>query len=150
MGGSAFSSTLRQSAFPRLPPVVYANLKAHLLPKLQNLYTFVSVPYEAPEKIDYGDLDFVVAGPKSKRPPMESTTDSVNVPHEIVQEAIGARYAIPMEGNRTSNFAVVVAQGEWNQLGHGQEETKCRHGAEAGEIYYQVSMHRLMWCILQV
>lgn len=139
MGGSAFSSTLQQSAFPRLPPAVYANLKARLLPKLQNLYSFVVVPYEAPEKTDYGDLDFVVAGPKSKRPSTGSTTDSVNVPHEIVQEAIGARYTIPMEGNRTSNFAVAVAQREWNQLGHGQEETKCRHEAEAGEIYYQVS-----------
>jgi hypothetical protein len=136
MGGSAFSSKFNQSAFPRLPPVVYEALKARLLPNLQYLYSFVAVPAEAPEKGDYGDLDFVVAGPKHNE--MVPANTLVNVPHERVQAAIDAQYVNPMEGNRTSNFAVPVSQGEWGLLGHAQEENNCRQAAEAGVIFYQV------------
>ncbi|KAF9464180.1 hypothetical protein BDZ94DRAFT_1257197 [Collybia nuda] len=141
MGGSAFSSKLLQSAFPRLPPVVYTDLKMRLFPKLQNLYSFVAVPHEAPEKGDYGDLDFVVAGPKRSGPSTKNTTDSINVPHELLEEVIGACYVNPMEGNRTSNFAIAVEQGEWAQIGHEKEETQYREQAEAGRIYYQVDVN---------
>jgi hypothetical protein len=141
MGGSAFSAELEATSFPRLPPPVYAALKAHLLPKIQSLYSFVAVPIEAPEKLDFGDLDFVVACPKiydAAETTRNGTTAPPNVAHEIVQEVIGARFSNCMEGNRTSNFAIPVVQGEWGPLGHAQDEEARRRDAKKGEIFYQV------------
>jgi hypothetical protein len=148
MGGNAFGSTLNPSSFPRLPPAVYAALKSRLLPKIQELYSFVAVPIEAPEKPDHGDLDFVVSCPKVE---FNGTTDTVlvNLPHDIVQQKIGARFVNPTDGNRTSNFAIPIAVGEWASLGHQMEEEENRRDAgeeenrrDAGadEIFYQVSL----------
>jgi hypothetical protein len=136
MGGNAFGTVLQGSSFPRLPPAIYTALKLRLLPRIQSLYTFVAIPMEAPEKPDHGDLDFVVACPKSDIIPGHDVL--INVPHKIVQETIGARFLNPAEGNRTSNFAVPVAQGEWGPLGHLLEEEAKRNEAEGGEIFYQV------------
>lgn len=137
MGGNAFGSILKASSFPRLPPAVYAALKSRLLPKIQELYSFVAVPIEAPEKPDYGDLDFVVTGQKVQ---FDGTSDRVlvNIPHEIVQQTIGARFVNPVDGNRTSNFAIPVVVGEWALLGHQMDEEEKRRDAEADEIFYQV------------
>lgn len=132
MGGNAFKSILSESAFPRLTPAVYRVLKARLLSSLQTLYSHVAVPAEAPEKSDYGDLDFVVAYPNT------NTNSLVNVRPEVVQKAIGASHMLPMEGNRTSNFAVPVGQGEWAALGHSQDEEVARRDAQDGQIFYQV------------
>jgi hypothetical protein len=142
MGGNAFGAVLKASSFPRLPPAVYAALKSRLLPKIQSLYSFVAVPIEAPEKPDYGDLDFVVACPKFEIIPSNGVL--INHTHEVVQETIGARFLNPMDGNRTSNFAVPVAQGEWGQLGHRLDETAKRSDAEAGEIFYQVRVRMVV------
>jgi len=118
-------------------------LKTRLLPKLQSLYSFVAVPVEAPEKPDFGDLDFVVACPKADRGG-RTTQDAAtppNAPHDVVQSVIGARFSNCMEGNRTSNFAVPVAEREWDPLGHAQDEEQRRGEAEGGEIFYQVDIN---------
>ncbi len=130
MGGSAFSASLPAVAFPRIPPTVYAALKARLFPKLLELYTYVGVPTEAPDKNDHGDLDFLVAIPKAPY------TD--RVPHDLVKDAIGAEHLIPMDGNRTSNYAILVQLGEWESFGHGGDEHQRRISAEIQQIYYQV------------
>jgi hypothetical protein len=136
MGGNAFGAVLEASSFPRLPPAVYAALKSRLLPKIQSLYSFVAVPAEAPEKPDFGDLDFVVACPKVGIIPGNEVL--INLPHEVVQQTIGARFVNPMDGNRTSNFAVPVAQYEWDPLGHLLDEEEKRRDAQSREIFYQV------------
>lgn len=136
MGGNAFAAVLKGSSFPRLPPAIYAALKLRLLPQIQSLYTFVAVPIETPEKPDYGDLDSVVACPN-----LDTITGNdllINVPHDIVQETIGARFLSPADGNRTSNFAVPVVHGEWRPLGHRLDEEAKRSEADGGEIFYQV------------
>jgi hypothetical protein len=135
MGGSAFSAIMEASSFPRLRPAVYAALKLRLLPRIQSLYSFVAVPIEAPEKLDYGDLDFVVACPKVDVIP----GNDVSI-HEVVQQAIDARFVnpSPKDGNGTSNFAVPVAHGEWGPLGHLLEEEEKRRNAQSAEIFYQV------------
>lgn len=125
MGGNAFQQLLPDAAFPRIPPAVYQSLKARLLPRLLPLYRHVAVPVEAPEKKDHGDLDFVVEG------------QSEGVSHTDVRAALGATVSIPMEGNRTSHFAVPIARGEWRDLGHAQEQEK--YGDE--EMYYQIDVH---------
>ncbi|KAJ6544808.1 hypothetical protein DFH09DRAFT_990326 [Mycena vulgaris] len=118
MGGSAFSATLPASALPRIPPVVYSAVKARLTPRLQTLYAIVSTPYEAPEKEDHGDLDFLVCEPLK----------GVEVPHEEVQAVLNAKHVVPMPGNRTSSYALPVEKGEWAE-------------AENQEMYYQVDVH---------
>jgi hypothetical protein len=139
MGGNAFGTILEASSFPRLPPAVYAALKSRLLPKMQSLYSFVAIPIEAPEKSDYGDLDFVVACPKIELIP---SPEVINVPPQVVQQTIDARFSNPMDGNRTSNFAVPIAQGEWSPLGHRQDEIDKRRDAAGGEILYQVRVRK--------
>jgi len=136
MGGSAFSASLPSAGFPRLPPAVYNVLKANLLIKLQELYTHVGVPVEAPEKADHGDLDFLVAVPIA--------TGTDYVPHERIVEAIGAKHVVPMAGNRTSNFAVPVQPQEWQDVGHGAEEDERRKLAEGHETFYQVHNYSRM------
>ena len=128
MGGSAFSASRPSSVFPRIPPAVYAALKARLFPKLLELYTYVGVPTEAPEKNDHGDLDFLVAIPTAP------FTDYV--PHDHVKDAIGAEHLIPMDGNRTSHYAIPVQPGEWEC--HGGDEHQQHMLVDGQEIYYQV------------
>ncbi|KAF8073591.1 hypothetical protein FPV67DRAFT_1376021, partial [Lyophyllum atratum] len=141
MGGSAFATILNPNSFPRMPPTVYAAVKNRLFPQLENLYQHVAVPFEAPEKTSYGDVDFVVAGPKIgiDSAGAEVVGAPVNVAHALVQEAIGARYTNPQEGNRTSNFAVPIAKGGWGLLNHGREEDEARRAVSGGDIFYQES-----------
>ncbi|KAJ7352606.1 hypothetical protein DFH08DRAFT_740684 [Mycena albidolilacea] len=135
MGGSAFSATLPASAFPRIPPVVYRAVKDRLTPRLLAIYSIVSTPYEAPEKNDHGDLDFLVCEPLTGE----------EVPHEKVQALFDAKYVVPMPGNRTSSYAVPIDDGEWAKLGHAAEEEKVRRQAKEtdnqGDIFYQVDVH---------
>ncbi|KAJ3895454.1 hypothetical protein GG344DRAFT_38886 [Lentinula edodes] len=135
MGGSAFNFLLA-SSFPRLPPPVYHALKARLTPVLQQFYVHVAVPAEAPEKTDHGDLDFVVFCPRNLSAP-----HSVNVPHELIKAALGATHCILEEGNRTSNFAIVVDRGTWGHLGCTEQEEKSRQSAGEHDIYCQVDVH---------
>ncbi|KAG6909300.1 hypothetical protein DXG01_001244 [Tephrocybe rancida] len=134
MGGSAFAALLSASAFPRMPPAVYNALKARLHPIVETLYEHAAVPSEAPEKTSYGDVDFIASRPKIK-----ATSDQANAPHDVVQKALGALQANTMEGNRTSNFAIPIAFGEWNAFGHAAEEAEARRLADNGEIFYQES-----------
>ncbi|EDR13361.1 uncharacterized protein LACBIDRAFT_309137 [Laccaria bicolor S238N-H82] len=136
MGGNAFNAVLAANAFPRIPPKVYRALKARLFPALVNLYSWVGVPMEAPEKANYGDLDFLVACPKAS-----TSNEAVDIPHQTIQSVIGATFVNPMEGNRTSNYAVPVELGEWGSHGHAQEEEDSRRLADDGKIFYQVDVH---------
>ncbi|KAF6755919.1 hypothetical protein DFP72DRAFT_1118832 [Ephemerocybe angulata] len=148
MGGSAFQSLLGKEAFPRIPPAVYAALKSRMLSRVSELYSFVTVPVEAPEKRDYGDLDLLVAGPKPRAgthgTDLEGDGDARNVvtiSHAVVQEALGAKHAMPMDGFRTSNYAVPVQQGEWKKFGCSLEEEASRSVSPNSEIFYQVDIH---------
>ncbi|KAJ7170574.1 hypothetical protein C8R43DRAFT_979893 [Mycena crocata] len=135
MGGSAFSAVLTASALPRMPPAVYRAVKARLAPRLESLYAVVSTPYEAPEKDDHGDLDFLVCEPR---------TTEIEVPYETVQAVLNAKHVVPMPGNRTSSYAVPVEIGEWGAFGHASDETTRREVAKTDdqhELYYQVDVH---------
>lgn len=97
MGGKAFHQDLPPESLPRLSPLAYNTLKSHLLPRIDALYALVGVPAEAPEKADYGDLDFVVANPHG------------DVTHEQIKEALGA--VLVKESEVTSNYAVPLDDG---------------------------------------
>ncbi|KAJ7637607.1 hypothetical protein DFH06DRAFT_1002532 [Mycena polygramma] len=136
MGGSAFGASLPASALPRIPPLVYRAVKARLTPRLQTLYSIVSTPFEAPEKTDHGDLDFLVCEPLNCAP---------EVPHEEVQNLLKAKYVVPFPGNRTSSYAVPIEIGEWAPMGHGSDEEAVRRlrkeEDQQEETYYQVDVH---------
>ncbi|KJA21192.1 hypothetical protein HYPSUDRAFT_88200 [Hypholoma sublateritium FD-334 SS-4] len=133
MGGNAFGTILPAAAFPRIPPSIYRALKQDMLAKMSEFYNRVGVPREAPEKVDYGDLDLLVTDPKS--------VYGSFVPHEVIKQGIGAKYVNPMKGNRTSNYAVPIYHGQWTALPHGAEEQENRSVTEDGEIYYQIDVH---------
>lgn len=151
MGGSAFK-LLPGDSFPRLPPLVYRALKERLTQTIASLYLHVTTPTEAPEKLDHGDLDFIVCTPKES----ESSSHSLNAPHDRVKAALGASHCILEDGNRTSNFAILVDRGSWAALGCSQEETYSRQIADDKDIFYQVRsvpqgiLHRLIGAFLQV
>jgi hypothetical protein len=133
MGGSAFHALLGKEAFPRVPPGLYSTFKARLLPKVCELYSFVAIPVEAPEKADYGDLDFLVAGPK---PCVETGVERVAIPHGMVQTVLGAKHVIPMDGNRTSNYAVPISGDECKAFLNLVEDDPCR--TSNSEVFFQV------------
>lgn len=91
MGGHAFTADHPDAYFPRMPIFVYSELKAKLHKALGGLFEHVATPAEAPEKADYGDIDFIVCSP-------------ADVAHEQIHDALKATWSIPKKG--TSNFAL--------------------------------------------
>ncbi|TFK52576.1 hypothetical protein OE88DRAFT_1734547 [Heliocybe sulcata] len=63
-------------------------------PTANGPYRIVEVPPEDPEKLDHGDLDFLVVFPRD------------GLMHGDIKHALDATESVPMEGNRTSHFAV--------------------------------------------
>ncbi|KAK7530438.1 hypothetical protein JOL62DRAFT_587573 [Phyllosticta paracitricarpa] len=61
MGGSTFAPSLH---CPRMPRPQYLAVKRHFTSRLEQLFHHVAVSTEAPEKCDYGDVDFLVCRPK--------------------------------------------------------------------------------------
>lgn len=92
MGGNAFKATLPDASFPRMRPALYNELKQRVTASLQTVYTSVAVPHEAPGKLDFGDIDFVVCHPR----------DGLNP--EMLRVALGAQHIIAI-GN-VSNLAI--------------------------------------------
>lgn len=136
MGGKAFKAILAPSSVPRLPPAVYKAVKDRFLPSIETLYHYVSVPPEDPEKSTHGDIDYIVACPKNS-----ADTGSINVHHSFVRQALGALHVIPMQGNRTSNFAVKIESEEWAAQDRLKEENEARRLADAEDIFYQIDVN---------
>lgn len=67
--------------------------------------------------LDHGDIDFVVYGPRE------------GLTLDEVQDALGARHSIQLEGNRMSNFAVpanTLDQGASNSAYHQIDINICK------------------------
>jgi hypothetical protein len=77
MGGHAF----HHLHCPRIPPDVYAAVKAQTTATLQTIFSHVMVPTEMPEKEDYGDIDFLVSDPLHS--PTSTTTDNFDWPGTV-------------------------------------------------------------------
>ena len=92
MGGKAFH--LDEGDFPRIPTAAYIVLRERYASILKILYKYVDTPKEAPEKSDYGDVDFLVCEPL--------VDDAISK----VVSAIGACHANLAKEHATSNFAV--------------------------------------------
>lgn len=58
MGGHAF-----RLFTPRISQELYLQTRSHVTEALKTLFAHVCVPHEMPSKTDFGDVDFLVAGP---------------------------------------------------------------------------------------
>ncbi|KAI7089481.1 hypothetical protein KC363_g6234 [Hortaea werneckii] len=104
MGGSAFALASAEGRLrlqtPRMTPEVYHNLKVICTNRLRSCLpdcTEVATLTEAPEKSDYGDVDFIISYPKESESPTPDWSDLAN--------AIGAAGFI-WHGPKTASFAV--------------------------------------------
>lgn len=137
MGGNAFSECLPTAVFPRMSPAFYNSLKARIVPRLEALYHLVTVPPEAPGKLDYGDLDLVVCQPKEVK---ENTPLSECVTFAEIEQALGSVHSIPLPGDRTSNFAVPIQQ---DQVQHfdADREAVGEGKLDLAQLYIQIDLH---------
>ncbi|KAI0648125.1 hypothetical protein C8Q79DRAFT_1008476 [Trametes meyenii] len=129
MGGNAFRTVVPDAVFPRMPPAVYTALKSVLLPTLASLYEHVVVPRETPEKADHGDLDFVVTGPRE------------GLTHEEVKTSLRASHSVPMDGPRTSNFAIPL--GAFEDVARAWENSPAEEysATEGAAVFFQVDVN---------
>ncbi|KAI1789588.1 hypothetical protein LXA43DRAFT_892529 [Ganoderma leucocontextum] len=134
MGGNAFKNLLPHATFPRMHPTVYCALKARFLPILQSFYAHATVSPEAPGKVDYGDLDIIVTDPRD------------GLTHEQIKAALRATCSVPMEGNRTSNFAIPadafedVAEAHRKAAASSTEHVTDGDATDAG-LFFQVDVN---------
>ncbi|KAB8360864.1 hypothetical protein FH972_024598 [Carpinus fangiana] len=64
MGGHVFEAGAAGLDVPRMSPSIYFALKSYFLTVLKKHYGQVVVPAEAPEKLSYGDIDFLATEPE--------------------------------------------------------------------------------------
>jgi hypothetical protein len=68
MGGKTFADV----QVPRMLPAVYRQLSKEFQSKLETAFHRVTIPRDAPDKADYGDIDYLVEGVKA---PVSSSDD---------------------------------------------------------------------------
>ncbi|KAL7902709.1 hypothetical protein HDV63DRAFT_385050 [Trichoderma sp. SZMC 28014] len=94
MGGLAFASGEDALCTPRMPREVYEATKARCQEILRGLYHLVESPLDGPAKVDFGDIDILLACPTP-----EASTGLYAV--DIISKALGADRTL-VEGGRES------------------------------------------------
>jgi hypothetical protein len=89
MGGQAFGTSI---LVPRMSPELYRKVAKDVGDKLGTLFSRVTIPREAPGKLDFGDIDFLVDG----------TLPSVNkINWILVKTLLGAELYVPRGGSHS-------------------------------------------------
>ena len=65
MGGHAFSAGKNPLFTPRMPKEVYNKVREQCAATLRQSYQYVASPIDGPNKVDFGDVDIMVAQPKN-------------------------------------------------------------------------------------
>ncbi|KAK3187283.1 hypothetical protein K4F52_003914 [Lecanicillium sp. MT-2017a] len=105
MGGLAFSSGPNPLQTPRMSPEIYASTKKHCIALLQQHYTHVASPVEAPAKQDHGDIDILACEPKPDSKLI--TSPSPRAQAQAIAELLGAvRSIIPSGAEVAANLAI--------------------------------------------
>ena len=110
MGGGAFAHAIAQDVptlnTPRMSPEEYARMKAHCLSYLSGYFPGCKVAalIEAPEKTDYGDIDFIIA----TDPQVDFTllADFIGAEGLIFRSAQKCCFGMPKDGSRPSSTVV--------------------------------------------
>ena len=95
MGGNAFAG--QHLSTPRMPPEVYFQVKEQTLAILRQHYKYAGVPIERPAKVNHGDIDVLVAEPRSGR---ALTAEQFGL-------ALNAQYHFTPKGSPTTHFALL-------------------------------------------
>ncbi|CAG8982786.1 hypothetical protein HYALB_00001067 [Hymenoscyphus albidus] len=116
MGGSAFLTHNPPLPTPRMPLEIYQKILSQTLTLLQEHYSQCASPIEGPGKKDFGDVDILVASPKSPEydvfPSSSRDTKRTEIQspmREVAQNLsilLGAEAFIVEKGNPTINFAI--------------------------------------------
>ncbi|KAJ4358991.1 hypothetical protein N0V95_002607 [Ascochyta clinopodiicola] len=88
MGGHAFK-TLH---CPRIPAEVYAKVKTITTHALETVFSNVTVPFEIPDKSDFGDIDFLVSAPFGDCSTLSLTTFPFPTVIEAIKHALGTSH----------------------------------------------------------
>lgn len=139
MGGKAFAAGHVGLLTPRMPPHIYSKVMCHCCDILRQYFKHVATPIEAPQKIDYGDVDFLVAQPYS--PEISKNQGMTRTTAEILAKAFEAERFISVSGNPTMSFAVrwpvSDSAADLNQVVPGAVGANIEHA----NIFTQVDVH---------
>lgn len=75
MGGKVFASHSTSITTPRIPSVVYEQVLDSTKKRLRKYFTHVGSAIEGPGKLDFGDVDVLVACPRDETVDKRFTTD---------------------------------------------------------------------------
>lgn len=73
MGGNAFA----EHSTPRLPTALYNRLLSRTIELLRPLYARIGSPVPGPGKLDHGDIDITVSGPKDDENPSRENVSTI-------------------------------------------------------------------------
>ncbi|KAJ4332637.1 hypothetical protein N0V95_009618 [Ascochyta clinopodiicola] len=100
MGGKVFELVKMPNGgppeLPRMSPDLYKRMIAECQPRLEALFRNVVVPRDAPGKVDYGDVDFLVEGILPTTP--------VEFVWETTKTSLGAELHVPR--NQSQSFGI--------------------------------------------
>ncbi|KAI6901768.1 hypothetical protein KC318_g8053 [Hortaea werneckii] len=109
MGGSAFALASAEGhprlQTPRMTPEVYHGLKVIYTNRLRSCFTDctkIATLTEAPEKSDYGDIDFIISFPKkpaSSAPNWSALANGIGAAGFIWHGPKTASFAVPQDGS---------------------------------------------------
>ena len=128
MGGHAFGTLLGlQAVFPRMHAEVYRRLRTYVVSRLTGSFSNVKVAREDPTKVDFGDLDVVVA---TESYIGEST--SVNFKNHM-QELLRAERAVS-NGSHFVSYAIAAATLDFHMPKDGVNESASTNQLNAAPL----------------
>lgn len=130
MGGSAFTSRGKPLFTPRMPKPVYERVKAQCHSILRDLYWCVASPIDGPGKKDFGDVDVLVAWPKTQN-------ESMREQLEKIAEVLGATDAIVQGKDCSSNLAIPWAS-TVPDAGHATDDAVSEDSSQEKHIQVDV------------
>ena len=107
MGGLAFSSGVQALHTPRLPALVYHQMRDKFHTLLREVFFHVATPIEGPGKRDFGDIDILVA--TEKQPVENNDGTRGSSPKQLlatIQQALQADRAIFNGAEASVNLAI--------------------------------------------
>lgn len=115
MGGHAFE----RLHCPRISPEIYAEVKLQTTAALRTIFSHVVVPVEMPEKLDFGDVDYLVSRPL-KSPRTGATADDFDWTNTIgaMKTAFSTSHGYQGRKNPDCMYFAIRAPGQDNNDEH--------------------------------
>ena len=144
MGGNAFALASAEGhprlETPRMTPKVYYRLKVIYTNRLRSCFpdcTNIATLTEAPEKSDYGDVDFIISCPKesaSPPPDWSALANGIGAAGFIWHGPKTASFAVPQDGSMHPERAM------WYHLQSDNPQDVHRSDQPSEEMYAQIDL----------